>query len=432
MAILTRPIPSRFGSIPEWRGEVADALLDGIDAYEFDTSAVSNYSSEVRHEIAAGIETLRSIRPSAATGDGFLDTRRAVRLAEESEDPVRRDQAVWSLARGDGGAVWPLLASVMSAPTDELATSALLAIAKAARHERDRAIEAFDEVIASPAGIEVIEWARLLQRDCRCGEIAEALGAYAAPISERDWTHLSGSTYDLTMPLIFQGRAVTRIGPLKLKVDISPQRFARVFGDAMACIRSETFETKLVLEKQVPGLHPDGSPHYELFAFSGASSRLAPGAWHHNYWASIKRPFYESGQVEKVTRRSGVIRDVPMTFCREAITATPEKYSVNGRPLPESVRGIFFGFGHLDVGRTIRQRMNLKAGDFQICSRRNPASGKLANTYFFGTFFGKLRDTDGNGRLVLNARPTHSTPEGKLDYHGDGSLAGDPVRPEDW
>lgn len=432
MTTPTRSSPLRFASIPKWRGEVADALLDCIDAYEFDTSTVSGYSPEVQREIASGIEALRSVRLSAAAGDGSLNARRARRIAVEADDPVGRDQAVWSLARRGGAEVDSLLASVKSAPTDVLAISALLAMAKIAHVERDRAIAAFDEVIASSASIDVIEWARLLQRDCRCRDIAEVFDGYANPISERDWVHLPGKTYDLTMPLIFQGQAVTRVGPFKVRVDISPQRFAGVFGEAMACIRSETFETSLVLEKQVSGLHPDGSPHYEIFAFSGASNQLAPGAWHHNYWASVRRPFYESGRVERVDGRSGVIRAVPMTFGREAITATPEKYSIDGRPLPESVRGIFFGFGHLDVRRALRQRMNLEAGDFQISSRHNPATGKLANTCFFGTFFGKLRDTDDDGRLVLNGRPTHSTPEGALDYYGDGSFAGDPIRPDDW
>jgi hypothetical protein len=153
----------------------------------------------------------------------------------------------------------------------------------------------------------------------------------------------------------------------------------------------------------------------------------------HNYWASLHRPFYTSGRTEVVLDNRPVLQRVAMSFCRVAVTATPERYGTVGqRPVPESVRGIFFGYGHVEPQILVKNRLSLRAGEFQLSSRHNPQTGELANTYFHGTFFGKLQDLRGDGRLDVNTVPVHCDTAGRLDYSGDGSYAKDPARPDDW
>ncbi len=71
-------------------------------------------------------------------------------------------------------------------------------------------------------------------------------------------------------------------------------------------------------------------------------------------------------------------------------------------------------------------------GNFQLTPKIHPVSGKESNTRFYGTFYGKIDDFDGDGKLDMNTRPPHCTVDGRLDYLGDGTLAKDPVRPGDW
>jgi hypothetical protein len=172
--------------------------------------------------------------------------------------------------------------------------------------------------------------------------------------------------------------------------------------------------------------------HYEHFPFRGETTPLGGNLYLHNYWSEIRRPFYTSGTAEVVDEKHPVLVDVPMTFFRMAITSAPAAYRIDDQPLPESVRGIFFGFGHIEPRVLLARGGRIGVGDFQISSSVNPATGAAANTSYYGTFYGKLTDTDGDGRLVTNARDVHCDVEGRLDYHGDGSLAPDPVRPGDW
>jgi hypothetical protein len=234
------------------------------------------------------------------------------------------------------------------------------------------------------------------------------------------------------MPLIFQCNAMTTIAGVQHQVTISPTWFKTIFGDAMACIRQETFQSRLVLEKNVSGLHADGSPHFEHFPFGGTTTQLNSSLHLHNYWSQIFRPYYPSGRVESLRHEGDVIRNVPMTFSRVAVTAAYDKYAVNDVAMPESVRGIFFGYGHIPPQTLLMRGLRLRAGDFQISSRLNPETGKPANTYFYGTFFGKLTDTDADGQLVLNGRATHCDKDGALDYSGCGHMDKDPVAPLDW
>lgn len=411
---------------------LADRVLAEVSEYQFDITSVKSYASLIKQEITAGIEDLKRVK-DIKTQLRFWSRKPQLRdQAMYETEPVKRDQAVWNLASSNQAEdVKTLMASVRLAPSTQLAISALLALQKISHHDPHRVQGFLTDLATNHPDIELSEWAKLHHLEM----LASLSGDYTylhQPASTRAFKYVPGNIFDVTMPLIFNCQAYTKVGPTTLQTIISPSWFEEIFGQAMACLRQETFNTNLVLEKLVPQLHLDGSAHYEHFPFSGTTEELSNGVHHHNYWAQLYRPFYTSGQTEVVTSEQPVILDIPMTFCRRAITCTPEKYSLNGKPIPESVRGIFFGYGHIQPKVFLNNGFALRAGDFQLSSKVNPATGELANTYFFGTFFGKLSDWDGDGELDVNTRPVHCNAFGDLDYLGDGSMQKDPVRPKDW
>jgi hypothetical protein len=411
---------------------LANNLLYSTADYAFDMSANSHYDPRVRDEIAHGIRDMRALLSRPKSGLVALASLVGTRdKAINADDPIVRDQAVWTLANRKRADIDALQLSIQKAPTESLAVSAMLALQSCADQEFDKVYSFFHQMAATSSSVNLAEWATVISRELlACKELN--LDLLQEPASKRDSVHLPEKTFDLTMPLIFQCNARTTVGGVGYQLSISPTWFKQIFGDAMACIRHETFQSGLVLEKNVGGLHADGSAHYEHFPFHGTTTQLNSSLHLHNYWAQIFRPYYTSGRVEVVTAGHDVMQQVPMSFSRVAITAAYDKYAVNGVPMPETVRGIFFGYGHIPPRTLITRGLKLRAGDFQISSRLNPASGKPANTCFYGTFFGKLTDTDDSGRLTLNGRDTHCDPEGHLDYHGQGSMDKDPVRPHDW
>jgi len=413
---------------------IANNLIDSLSEYEFDRSANAHYDPRVLTEIDAGVRDLRSLlarqRSRIVPASPFFGTRdKAIHC---DDDPVLRDQAVWTLANRRRPDIDALIQSIERAPSEELAVSALLALQKCADSQFETVCAFLSEVASEGhARANLAEWAALIRAEliaCRSGD----LSGLDAPFATRPGVHLQNKVFDLTMPLIFQCNACTTIAGVPHQLTISPTWFKRIFGDAMACIRHETFESQIVLEKNVCGLHADGSAHYEHFPFHGTTTRLSPSLFLHNYWSQIFRPFYKSGRAELVRSEDDVIQNVPMTFSRVAVTAAYDQYAVDGVAMPESVRGIFFGWGHIPPRTLLMRGLKLRAGDFQISSRLNPETGKAANTYFYGTFFGKLTDTNDRGELLLNGRDTHCDQNGRLDYRGDGHMHKDPVRPGDW
>jgi hypothetical protein len=406
-------------------------MLDELDNYSFEPGAARDFPDQIKDEIAHGVADLRRIRQMRVRFLVRAPERQLHRRAVTAEDAIERDQSVWHLATHSTRDPIPtLMSSIESAPTAALATSAVLALSKVAHRDPARVIS-FLRHHALDADVEVAEWARLVANELR-SNLDGDLTSLLEPCSERAFVYEPGRTFDATMPLVFVCHAYTKLGPTTWHTLISPHWFARVFGDAKALVRQETFHERLVLEKTVPDLHPDGSPHYEHFPFSGTTTAATAGVYRHNYWAELYRPFYPSGKTERVTPDAPAVRGIPMTFHRAAMTVCPRRYWVDAAPIPESVRGIFFGYGHVDPRTLMVNRLDIGSGEFQLCPKRNPATGKPANTYFFGTFYGKLRDVDGDGKLDVNTLPVHCDKDGRLDYAGDGSMLPDPVQPLDW
>jgi hypothetical protein len=410
---------------------LANQMLADLKVYEFDTKLVEDYSEDVQDQVAHGIRDLRRI-PGLTAKLMLRPTQSALRaLAVNSKNLVERDQSVWQLAQCfPKTAAETIIESIKTAPSTQMATSGIIALHKLA-HLSPQPVRQFLVELDKNAEVEIAEWARLFIRDIEASTNGD-FASLAQPVSDRDFVYDPDATFDATMPLIFHCDAYTKIGPTTWHTVVSPTWFRTIFGDAMALIREETYESNLILEKSVPGLHEDGSLHYEHFPFTGETQILAPNIYKHNYWANLHRPFYTSGRTESVSPANPVIRSVPMSFFRMAVTSAPERYRVNGKPLPESVRGMFFGYGHIEPSVLIGNKLDLKAGDFQLTPKQNPETGAPANTMFCGTFFGKVRDVDGDGKLDFNTIPTHCNTEGRLDYGGDGQMAPDPVCPKDW
>lgn len=428
--MLDRASHSHTNAIPEQNAGLAGKLLTSLSRYSFDFDSIKHYDPLVQAEIRDAVTDLRALAvPSSA------ELRVASPFCSiESENPLERDQAVWNMvASGDPRAcLAALMRSIEHSPNEKTSVSALLALQQVAASDLASALDFLKDVgAAGNASINLAEWARLVSRELVAVH-ENNFSLLDSPVSSRQAVHRANQQFDLTMPLLFQCRARTRIGGVTYETRISPTWFSQIFGDAMACIRAETFRSALVLEKSVEGLHEDGSPHFEHFPFTGTTENLSSTLFYHNYWSQIYRPFYTSGKVELVTEQAPVLRAVPMTFARLAITAAYPKYAVDEQPMPESVRGVFFGYGHIDPMALVKRGANLSAGDFQISSRNHPQTGKPANTQYWGTFYGKLSDTDENGNLLMNSRPVHCDKHGHLDYEGDGKMSPDPVAPLDW
>jgi hypothetical protein len=410
---------------------LADSLLQSAVDYNFDLHLVEDYDVEIREEISHGVNDFRTLIRSKAIPHRWFRRRHLSHAATRVSDPVVRDQAVWELTTlKEEWALDCLMESTRTALSRDLTISALLAVQKLSALAPKKALCFFKE-LERHFDVEISEWACLLANELNaCME-----GDYDIlknPVSERPFVHRGSQRFDVTLPLIFQCNAYTKIGPSTFPTMISPRWFSSIFGKAMACVRQDTFCNRLVLEKCVQGLHPDGSAHYEHFPFSGSTHKVSRHLNLHNYWAQLYRPFYTSGRTEVVSDNFPVVRNVAMTFARIAYTITPERYQMPSGPLPESVRGVFFGYGHIRPKVLLKRKTKIDAGEFQLSSKVNPSTGRAANTRFYGTFFGKISDLDGDGQLDFNSIPVHCDHLGNLDYDGNGSMRPDPISPEDW
>lgn len=313
---------------------------------------------------------------------------------------------------------------------ETLKRSLLLACLQNTHLYPNEAMEFF-EWTSENSSIELNEWSNLFIQEI-ISNLPEKSGILAQPVSERDFVYEPDREFDVTMPLMFSGVAYTDLGFAKKTLPIPPLMFQSLIGKAMALVRDETFSDRIVLEKEMYDIHPDGSPHYEIFPFIGKTEELDSRVFKHNYRTEVKRPFYTSGMTELVGQGNHVIKGVQLSFARAAVTTTPEKYSVDDKRLVETVRGTFFGYGDISATGLVKNGFKMKNGGFQLTPKKNPRTDKDANTLFKGVFYGKLIDRDNDNKLDVNTIPVHCNKDGRLDYHGDGSYSKDTYRPDDW
>jgi hypothetical protein len=419
---------------PKAPRDYAELILDELNTYVFPKAMGGSYPPEIRAEIEASVAAFRD-------ASGRYNTKRLRRIlindtpiAAPRGDDIRADQEIWSQVRKENPDVARIVQRIREMKPGRGRVSGLLALRKLMDRAPDTVESAIRSFATDPAlnDTDLAEWARVSLQELAILRGAESGAVLADSASRRPVHYRPGQVFDVTMPLFFECRAITRIGLVEIETQISPLWFTEIFGDAMAMVNARTFHSALVLEKEVEGLHPDGSKHYEHFPFSGETTQISPSVHRHNYWATVQRPFYASGKVEEVTDGKPVYPSNSMTFFRLAHTFTNARYAVGDTPMPESVRGIFFGFGHAEPLQLIKKAGNLGVGDFQISPRINPHTGEEANTIFYGTFFGKLQGMAETGEIAMNARPSHCNVNGQHDYDGDGSMKPDPHRPDDW
>jgi hypothetical protein len=416
--------------------DYAERILDELGSYQFPPQLNSGYAPEIRREIDRSIAAFRSTA-------GVYNTKRIRRIlindkplpiGRSTSEDVRLDQRVWAQVRRAKPDFDFIKNQIVALAPGRGRISALIALRKLIDRAPER-VERFLTSLVQPNGTDdddLVEWAKISLQEIALMRGEDSAKVLAEAVSSRAVKYHPGRPFDLTMPLFFECRAITRIGRMEIETQISPLWFTEIFGDAMAMIRAQSFKNRLVLEKEVSHLHPDESLHFEHFPFFGETDELSPSVHRHNYWASVRRPFYSSGKVEDVSETRPVYPGNPMTFFRLAHTFTHPRYAVDAQPMPESVRGIFFGFGHADPQLLLKKAGNLGVGDFQISPFLNPHTGEPANTTFFGTFFGKIQGLPETRQIAMNDRPVHCDAEGRLDYRGDGSMAPDPIRPDDW
>ncbi|MGJ0535592.1 hypothetical protein [Methylocystis sp.] len=193
----------------------------------------------------------------------------------------------------------------------------------------------------------------------------------------------------------------------------------------------------LIIEKRIKELHPDGTDHYEIYKFRGATFKITETLSHHVYNGVGHHTFFPGGKVEDPTERDP-IGDVVVGAARTAATirvpaplalaGSQRAFSVASKAV-ESVRGIYMGLAYTNVERLISQGMKIGPGEVQLIDPHHPKVGNLTNTFLSGTFKGKLSDLDGDGLLDVNTERCHGTTDGYLDYYLTGAESADPFDP---
>ncbi|MBI2969097.1 MAG: hypothetical protein HYY40_14955 [Bacteroidetes bacterium] len=317
-----------------------------------------------------------------------------------------------------------------SETNEKLKQSILLEIFRATNKYPNEVIE-FLEWSSENSSIELQEWSNLFLQEVS-SNATNNTKLLSEPVSNREFVYQPNLEFDVTMPLMFSGIAYTKVGFITKSIPIPPLVFESIIGKAMALVRDDSFEERMVLQKSMYGIHPDGSPHYEIFPFLGTTQILDKNVYKHNYRTEVSRPFYPSGMTEYVGEGEHVIRGVKLSFDRVGMTTTPEKYKIDGKRLVETVRGTFFGYGDINLTKAISNGFKINNGNFQLTPRNNPFTNKSANTIFKGIFYGKLIDFNNDNKLDVNTIPINCDKEGKLDYLGDKTYQKDPFRPDDW
>lgn len=406
-------------------------LHSDLETFAFRSDEYPGFPQPVLNQIREGIPDFVRTRAIPTSRFRLPSVARLFSALATESSPIERDRLVWeSLDRASTLKPKQFENAFLAAASLKERVSAMLAMHHVSHRSPGQVIGFFEE-LSEGGDVEIAEWAKMLLLEI----VATATNdptRLEEPVSSRDFVYVENKPFDLTMPLLFSGVAHTTIGGVTKKTVLSPLWFENVLGEAMVCLKMDTYRTNIVLEKKVAGLHPDGTPHYELFPFAGGTEERSERVFLHRYWANLERPYYSSGRTELVGHGDHVVNGVQMSFARVAETTAPQRYWRDGKPLAETVRGQFFGYGHIEPKTLLRNRFTMGPGNFQLTPKFHPISGAESNTRFYGTFYGKLDDFDQDGKLDMNTRPSHCTIDGTLDYLGDGSLARDPIRPNDW
>lgn len=352
-----------------------------------------------------------------------FDPRSPTELEEcvfSHREPRERERALWELAYRDIEHRGELIQRGFRTESDPLVRANMIWLTlKVAPSEAHSLIS----LALHDDHPEVRDWARLYDSELR-GKRFDS--------EYRSGVFIRGTCFDQTLPLQIAGFAVVGVPGGDRRVVLSPSWFAHIQGRVMACTRNDTFMTDLTIEKTYFGYHPDGSDHYEIYPFRGKSWDTSDGRTQHRYLAKAIRPTYLSGKVEEEPVHTVV---VPMNGNRAATTGRQDVQVVmrdaDGHSseavnrVVTDVRGQYFGWAFASLHHYL-EAGDIQPGTVQLVSPVEDETAPLVNCYICGTFRGKLSDHNGDGMVDINEIPCHGTPDGRLDYSGDGSFAADP------
>lgn len=339
---------------------------------------------------------------------------------------MQRERALWELADRQGAEALSTIRQFIDAEPDRAARRHALWLLQ--RSAGDAGATVLSNYFGD-SDPEVADWSRTLAE--------ELTGEQIAPIYRKVVVH-ENRAFDQTLPLVISGYALVNIPSVgRIVATLSPLWFDSILGRVMACTNTSTFMTDLVIEKCLLGLHPDNSPHYELFKFKGFSSPLSDRVFEHHYESLTMRRFYPSGTVEE---GDPIMIPVPLSRIAGTETAAPNTASPTGYFIEgdgeraermrsagfvRTVRGRYFGWAAINLSHVLATG-NVVAGDVQLSNPTDPVAGPMTNTRLYGTFRGKISDLNDDGHLDLNTIECHGTVDGELDLHCDGSKVDDP------
>lgn len=407
------------------------AESNALNALEEASEAVLNahYQSVLADDFSADpAERIDFVRPPGKVIP--FDGRSNDRLKETArfhEDKMERERALWEFALRQPGDEVAFVSECLRSETDVDVRSAGLWLLQ--KVSGDRATDQLSNFIVD-SDIEVRDWAHLLLRETTGTTFSKAETRRAAFCEE--------NPFDQTLPLKIAGFARTHVpGMGWVQATLSPLWFESIMGRVMACTCTDTFDSRLVIEKEIKEYHPDGSDHYEIYNFSGTTFRINDRISHHIYNGVGHHTFYPSGKVEHPEEKDPV-GDAVVGAARSATAIlVPRPLAVDGseravhvaQRAVQSVRGVYMGLGYANPERILAQGMKIGPGEVQLIDPHHPRIGKLTNTFLSGTFKGKLSDLNGDGLLDINTERCHATIDGGLDYRLLGSENPDPFDP---
>ncbi len=334
-----------------------------------------------------------------------------LRQGREHSDPARREHALYMYAARHGADALPVLRQALFEDDNtDLRVNLLWSLEWLPSPD----CKALALALTKDSVHRVREWARVFSWEMGWAEEDFR--------KKRPFMHHEGRTFDQTIYLHITCNLYIRLSESNNKwghILLSPQMLKRVYGQALACNNLSTRDDEVVVAKSLPDLHADGSNHHESFLFRGFTELTNPTQGNFYFETHTPRPIFMSGKAHDTSQ--GVVDDVTVPFARQGQWFLNENIQVDNRMAIEYVRGLFQGWGYVNL-----ERIENSGGDFFfpgnsiLSTLHHPEVGPKTNAYINGRFKGKVVDWDGDEIIDLNYLPAYATTKGELDTNLDG------------